>query len=377
LPQSPDDQSGPWCDRHIWQFRFVRDAFWIALAIFLFWFGYHLRGIFTPVLIALALAYLFHPLITQCERRWNMPRPVTVSIILTVMILGGLGFVAWLGPKFIGQLVELARAAPQYAQTLADRYDIDMQDQINALAEQVSDDPQVFLASKIKALLAGTGHAFDVIGSVLGAATYVAITVALIPVYFFFFAWQFGPLVGYFEQFIPESKRENTLRILHRMDTVVAAFFRSRVIIAVIMGVLFSVGWWWFGVPYWFLLGMGSGMLSLIPYASVAGWPLAVGLKWLSVTSGADAAGFDLMAVVVWPSVVYLVVQALEGWVLTPWIQGKSLDMSVVTILIVVFIGGAVGGLYGLLLCIPIAACIKILLAEVALPKLRTWAAEH
>jgi len=82
-------------------------------------------------------------------------------------------------------------------------------------------------------------------------------------------------------------------------------------------------------------------------------------------------------AVLVWPSVVYIVVQSIESWVLTPVIQGKSMEMSVVAVLIVMFVGGAVGGLYGLILCIPAAACGKILLNEVYLPKLKKWAAEN
>ncbi|MEX0742380.1 MAG: AI-2E family transporter, partial [Phycisphaeraceae bacterium] len=88
-------------------------------------------------------------------------------------------------------------------------------------------------------------------------------------------------------------------------------------------------------------------------------------------------AAFDFWLVVFWPSFVYVVVQFLESWLLTPVIQGRSLDMSIVTILIVVFVGGALGGLYGLILCIPLVACVKILLHEAVLPSIRTWAAEN
>ncbi|MBI1368777.1 MAG: AI-2E family transporter [Planctomycetes bacterium] len=377
MPQRTEPPIRPWPDRHLWQIKPVRDLIWIAAVVFFIWFGYELSAIFTPVLVALALAYLFHPIITLAERRWNMPRPATIAVILAVMILGGVGFMAWLAPKFINQLVQFVHDAPRYAQILSDRYNIDVREQVRQFAEEVGKDPRAFLADKAMLLFTGTGHAVDVVGRVLGTTTYIVVTLLLIPLYFFFFAWQFGPLVGYFEQFLPASRRQRILDILGRMDKTVATFFRARVTIAIIMGVLFSVGWWWFGVPYWFLLGMGSGLLSLIPYASAIGWPLAVILKWLAVTSGDDAAGFDMWVVMVWPSVVYIVVQMLEAWVLTPWIQGQSLEMSMVTILIAVFVGGAVGGLYGLLLCIPIVACGKILMVEVVLPRMRTWAAEN
>jgi predicted PurR-regulated permease PerM len=82
------------------------------------------------------------------------------------------------------------------------------------------------------------------------------------------------------------------------------------------------------------------------------------------------------MTVVVWPSLAYLVVQFIESWLLTPWVQSQSMDMHAVTVLIVVFIGGALGGFYGLLLAIPIAACLKILVQELLLPRLIRNAAE-
>ena len=76
------------------------------------------------------------------------------------------------------------------------------------------------------------------------------------------------------------------------------------------------------------------------------------------------------MTIVIWPSLAYLLVQFIESWLLTPWVQSQSMDMNAVTVLIVVFIGGALGGFYGLLLAIPIAACLKILAQELLLPRL-------
>lgn len=373
----------PWHERRLWQITPVRDAIWITclvlLVVFAFWFGYQLRAIFTPVLIALALAYLFDPIITLAERRWNVPRPATIAILIAVLLLIGGGLLAWLGPKLVEQVKDLARAAPAYLDRLAAYADTRLSPEAAQAVQEVAQDPMAFIGDKAAVLLAGTGQAVGWIGNVIGKTTLVGVTLFLVPIYFFFFAWQFGPLTRYFRQYIPQSRRERVLQIIGKMDSIVATYFRARVVIALLMGVMFSIGWspLLADVPYWLLLGMGSGLLSLVPFASAVGWPLAVGLKWLAVTSGDDPAGFDLWAVVVWPSAVYMVVQGIESWLLTPLIQGKSLDMSAVTILIIVFIGGSVGGLYGLLLCIPIAACLKILCIELVLPRLRRWAAEN
>jgi predicted PurR-regulated permease PerM len=51
--------------------------------------------------------------------------------------------------------------------------------------------------------------------------------------------------------------------------------------------------------------------------------------------------------------------------------------MGAATILIVLFVGGALGGFFGVLMAIPVAACLKILLQELVLPRVREWVRQH
>ena len=127
-------------------------------------------------------------------------------------------------------------------------------------------------------------------------------------------------------------------------------------------------------VPYWFLLGAATGLLSIIPYVNVIGWPLAIILKYLDGAVGSGT--MDWLSVVILPSLPYLVVQLFESWWLTPWIQGRTSDLSAVTVIIVVLVGGATAGFLGLVLAIPIAACVKILLQELVLPRWRKRVAQ-
>jgi predicted PurR-regulated permease PerM len=166
------------------------------------------------------------------------------------------------------------------------------------------------------------------------------------------------------------------LHVLRRMDTAVQGFFYERFLIAVITGVLYAIAWALTDVPYWFLLGVAIGLASLVPYLSAIGWPLAVALKYADAVTAGQPVEAGWMAILLWPSVAYLIVQFIESWILTPWLQSRSTDMSAVTILIVVFIGGAVGGLFGLIFAIPAAACIKILIEEFIKPRWLQWVRE-
>ncbi|MGE0822074.1 MAG: AI-2E family transporter [Candidatus Binatia bacterium] len=370
---SPPTQSPSAANLHLWQIKAVQDLFWIGLGIVAVWFGYYLRSIFTPVLIALVLAYVFNPLITYAHERWHVPRSFTIVALLGALLFTAVGFAAWLGPIVINQAVTLAQKLPGYIQSLANRYDLNVgsvTDQVNTVASRVQQDP----ISVLQTIFTGAGEAFGFIGTFIGTTTYMIVSLALIPIYFFFFAWSFPPLLRQIESYLPASQRAQILDIGQDMDKAVAGFFRGRFVVAVCMAIMFAVGWLLVGVPYWFLLGLLAGVLSIIPYAAGVAWILALLLKYLDVTTGQNATGLDWMAVLVWPTLVYGIVQFIEGWLLTPWVQSDSTNLSAVTVLIVVFIGGAIAGLYGLILAIPIAACLKIFAVKILLPRLEQWA---
>jgi len=142
------------------------------------------------------------------------------------------------------------------------------------------------------------------------------------------------------------------------------------------MELLLSAGWFVTGVPYWFLLGMLTGLFNIVPYLSLISWPVAILLKYVdTLTNSAGASP------AYWPSssgpALFISRCSFEGWILTPWIQSGQLKMSAVTIILVVIIGGVMAGVLGMLLAIPVAACIKIFFEEVVLPPLARWVANH
>jgi len=376
-PRMPSEE--PLERRHLWNIQAVLDLVVLLAIGLLIWFMCELRGVFMPVLLSLALAYLFNPMITWFERRWSVPRPATISLLLVLFVLAGAAFLAWFAPLLIAQTQALARKTPQYLQTLAERYGIQasgLSETVMSWASGFQEDPLSLLQRVLQPVFAGTGHALGFIGAVIGTTTYVAMTAMLVPIYFFMFAWRFDRIAEVATRLIPASQRATTLDLAHKMDEAVTGFFRGRVLIALVTGVMYAAGWALTDVPYWFLLGAGTGLLSIIPYVSAIGWPLAVLLKYLDAAAAGPPA-LDWIAIALWPSVAYLIVQFLESWWLTPWIQGRTNDLSAVTVIIVVLIGGAVGGFLGLLLAIPVAACVKILFQELILPRWEAWAARR
>jgi predicted PurR-regulated permease PerM len=345
---------------HLWQITAVRDLMWLGLAVILGCFIYYLRGILLPLFLGLLLAYLFYPAINFANVRLRIPRPVTVIIILALSLAGMAIVSLWLLPPLVEQGVDFVQSLPEYLEALRDDYGVpigDIPQKPGEILEKFDVESKTIL---------------PFIGNVIGTSLLVLLWIIILPVSFFVFSLNFGKLVQKIKGYIPSSRRKKILHILQRMDSAVGSFFRGRLLISLIISLMFSAGWFLAGVPYWFLLGVATGLMSTVPYLSTLGWIAAVLVKYLEMTMGAPISGFDWLAVVVWPTVVYQGVNVIEEYVLTPWIQSKSTKLHPLTILMVVFIGGFIGGLWGLLFAIPVAACFKILWEEVAFPRLES-----
>ena len=361
---------------HLWQIAVARDIIILLGVAFTAWVVYQLRDIFLPVFLALILAHIINPFVTLIERRWGWARPLTISLILAAVTLCLVGLFLWLGPVLYEQSTMLVNRLPQYLAALTATYGVDSGNVVEQLDETIRKfqiDPKQIVGQ----LFRTTGRAVGVLTSIFSVTSYWLLSIVLLVIYVFFFSWHFNTGVEKLGAYVPASRRAQVRAIAARMDDAIGDFFRGRLLIAVIMGVLLSIGWFFTGVPYWFFLGMLTGLFNIVPYLSVISWPIVILLKYLDTLASAAGGNSGLLAVVVWPSVVYIAVQLLEGWILTPWIQSGQTNMSAVTVILVVIIGGVVAGILGMLLAIPVAACIKIIFEDVVLPPLKNWAATH
>lgn len=397
MPPSPPDSHN---ERPVWQTQWFQrllvvlvvaaTAVLIVPAVLALIFT--VRPVLLPVLIAVALAYIANPLATWAQRRLRLPRIVSTVLLLVAVAVIVLGLSAYLVPKVVLQVQDLIRNVPGYVENVAERseyiqdlaadYDLEtadlaqtMRDAVQAwLVGAVGEDGSIDFTGVAEKVVAVMGVGIDVIGSTIGYVTYIAVAVVVVSFCFFFFLWRWPTITGWFVPFIPADRRERTLEILGKMDASVSGFIRGRLIQASVVALVLSMGWWVTGVPYFLLLGIGGGLLNLIPYAAVIAWPLAIGLAWVDALGGG---GFNFWWVIFWPSMVYFLAQGLDGWVVEPLVQGKATNLDPLTVLLAVLLGGSVAGLLGLLIAIPTAACVKIFSQEVLLPRLRDWAAQR
>ncbi|MFG0293491.1 MAG: AI-2E family transporter [Phycisphaerales bacterium JB050] len=193
--------------------------------------------------------------------------------------------------------------------------------------------------------------------------------------FFFFICTGWGRVRAFWFSLIPERRQGRAVDLLGQRDSVIAGFVRGRLTIMIIQCAIFSVGYLLIGTPAAIILGVAVGVLSIVPYLAMIGIPISIVLMLLAVDpAAADSFRAQWWWIVFAPIGVYVLGQAADDYVLTPMIQGKSTGLDTPTVLFASLAGGVLGGFYGLLVAIPVAACIKILVREIVWPKFRDWA---
>lgn len=382
-------------DRHLWEYRWFQDVGLLLGLLAVLWFLYSVQAIAVPVLIGFALAYAVNPAATWAKRRLRVPRLLTAVLLLAAgLALVGLLLFCFL-PSLVSQAQLLAGSLGKYVAWLTERGQEQWQEFLRRTAAVVAPGTEaggtaagpaatthptamglgLDLATLGSLLRRSLGIGVGVVGTALGMGSYLALALAIVLFCFVVFVWHFQRIVDWFAQFIPVASREHAFRIARRIDRALSGFIRGRLIQAAILTVNLAIGWKLAAVPFWLLLAAVAGVLNLVPYAAIFGFLLAAGLTVVDrlMAGGAAATGFPWEALL-WPTVAYVLAQLVDGWVVEPLVQGKATDLNSLTILLAVVTGASVAGLLGMLLAIPVTACLKILAEELLLPRLRAYA---
>ena len=159
---------------------------------------------------------------------------------------------------------------------------------------------------------------------------------------------------------VPGSRRPRAILIGDAVFAKVGAYVVGNVLISVIAGIATFTWLTVFDVPYALLLGILVALLDLIPVvgSTVAG--VVVALVALTVS----------LPVALGTVVFFVVFRLLEDYLLVPKIIGRAVDVPALVTVVAVLIGGALLGVIGALVAIPIAAALQLLAEEVLYPRL-------
>jgi predicted PurR-regulated permease PerM len=334
---------------HRWQLL----AIVIGIGILLYLLG----PVLTPFAIAALLAYLGDPLVDRLQLR-GLSRSASVSIVFAAMTLLLLLLPLILIPLLNTQITTLVEKLPQYIDWIRERM-------MPLLVERLGVDPELLGTDQIVEMLkshwqqAG-GLAATVLKSVSQSGLAILggiMSLLLVPVVTFYFLRDWDVMILRVRELLPRKLESQVVDIARQSDEVLGAFLRGQLAVMLALGLIYSIGLWMAGLKLAFLIGMGAGLLSFVPYL---GGILGVG----GAVIAALVEHRDIVHVV-YVLIVFGVGQTLEGFVLTPWLVGDRIGMHPVAVIFAILAGGQLFGFLGVLLALPVAAVLMVILRHV------------
>jgi predicted PurR-regulated permease PerM len=319
----------------------------LALLFLFTWAIVSVRETLLIVALGVFLGLVFERPVRLVERKTKLSRGLaaTVTVIGALVGLVILGLVLLV--PFVHSIQDFLRGLPSVVDELRSSSELGFLKDTGA-SDNVSEGAQK-VASSVP----------DAVGSMLGFAGSIAsagLTVFLLTFICLFFLCEVQDLKRALASVLPTDKEQMWLPLWDRITDMVSRWAIGVLIIATIAGTTQGVTAWLLGSSYALALGLIAGFLDMIPNigATIAGFILTFVLL---AEEGATAA-LIMLAVV-------LIYQQIENNILTPTIQGKAVNLSAFFIIVSVALFGALLGVIGALIAVPVAAMIQIILGEV------------
>ncbi len=331
--------------------------FWILGALVLTGVVWLLGDVLLPFILGAAIAYLLGPIVTKMIRA-GVPRVAAAGIILGFFCLFLIGTLALILPFAYREAVQLAKDFPQYADAVQGHLSPYMEWVQRKFPNQFSAENDLMsyqdtIKQNIEKFFKLGG---DVVGGLIAGGQVIigtATSLLLTPIVAFFMMAEWINITRWIDNMVPRGSYDTIRNLLTQIDRKLSGFVRGQIIVSLFLGILYAVVLTLAGLKFGFLIGLASGFLSIIPLVgSTFGLFASVLVAWFQ---SHDIGYVGIIAA------IFLVGQLLEVNVITPRIMGKSVGLHPLWILFALLAGGALFGVIGMLLAVPVAAVIGVL----------------
>ncbi len=341
----------------------------LSLAVVVVLIGLLLWGIgfvldrLSPVLLPLAIgaiaAYILDPVVDFLETR-KIPRRRGILLVFFTAFMTVTAGATFIVPRLLIEASELLHSLPNYLSTLHGQVADWMATSPwafkarEAWESEIGNSAQGLLSTALRSIWDWIVERLNQIASWLG----FLVGLALVPVYTYYFLLEKIGIQRQWTEYLPirhSSWKKEVIFILTSINEALIVFFRGQVLVALCVGGLLIIGFLLIGLKYALILGFCAGLLSIIPY-------LGVMLSIVPVIILAFIQFGDWLHLIL-VLMIFMIVQTLEGFLITPKIIGDRVGLHPLTVIISVMIGiTLMGGLLGGLLSIPLTAALRAIM---------------
>ena len=314
---------------------------------------YIARGALFPFVITIVLASVLHPAVVYLERRMpgrvKMPGLTRIVSILAIYVVSAAVFAGILYvtiPPLHAESQELIRSFPELYERARDT--------VEGWSDDVTDQIPVELRNQFEEAVAGGGDVLSdatqgvirrTVSGVSNAVT-VVIGIVMVPFLLFYILKDREEVVGGVYSMLSPGGRTHARNVVSIVNSAIGSYVRAQLLSAAIVGILVFIGLALLGVEYAAILGLLAGLFALVPVIG----PLLGAVPGLLVTLA------NSPEQVVWVAVVYVVVQVVENYVISPRIHGRAVRLNPVAIMVTLVVASEIAGLWGVIVGVPLVA---------------------
>ncbi len=328
--------------------KYYRMSFLILLLAMGIYFLYLVRGIFLSFLLAVTLAYLLNPAVAALEQK-GIPRVVSILVSYAVLILIVGGLILYGMPHIIKQMNKMVEVVPEYTAQVNEVVKSIQKQYARAgipdAVRNVIEERLLWVENYLLQLVERTSQ------SLVNLAGYI-FNIVLAPILAFYLLKDVELFKEKVINFIPFRWREDVLNLGRDVHSVLNSFIRGYMTVSLIVGFLTWLAMKILGVEFPIMLGFFAGLTQIIPYfGPLIGALPAIALalltsKWLALKV----------------IIAFIVIQQLEGTVISPKILGDQVGLHPLFVILVLLAGGQLFGLMGMILAVPVSAVLKVII---------------
>ena len=338
---------------------YVQIAFILFFSYLILDFLSLFMAIIVPITISFFLAYFLNPFVSYFERK-KIPRTIGILMLLFIFVMIVTIFVIFVVPLLADQLKDFASKIPKFTNQIKSWAVPWIESTFNTKLPKLSEATNLIMERISKDVMSITQQAYDPlkqIATFAAAGTYfifsVVTTIIIIPFFTFFLLRDFEKLEEIPQKLIPPRHWQWADDILSDLDVTMSAWLRGQFLVMIILGTLYSIGYTLAGITLSLFIGMLTGFLAFIPYVGAfTGFLLAL---IMAVLDG------GIMGVM-WVSIVFISVQSLDAFFITPNILGKSVGLNPAIVVLALMVFGTHWGFLGALIAVPFAAVLGVLI---------------
>lgn len=331
---------------------FIRAVILGAIIIGILMLLKRLSGVLLPFFLAWLIAYLIYPLVSFFQYKLRLKNRIAsiFCALFTLTIIGGAAFYL-LVPPMIQEFLRVkdllieyfstTHTASNVPTTLSEfiRQNVDMR-----ILEQMFSQENILDALKVTVpkLWALVSESINLL--------FGFFTVFLILLYIVFILLDYESISQGWTHLMPKKYRHTVTGILNDVKDGMNRYFRGQALVALCVGILFSIGFLIIDFPLAIGLGLFIGALNMVPYLQIIGFVPTI---MLAILKAADT-GDNFWIIIASATAVFIVVQIIQDGYLVPRIMGKITGLNPAIILLSLSIWGSLMGMLGMIIALPL-----------------------